>query len=141
MVQPSSKREGFAVVPNVSWDDVGALDAVKEELLLAVLVRGNMQSLCACHLSRFLPCLHSCLSLYGIQAPVRYRELFLDMGLVTCSGILLMGPPGCGKTLLAKVRTVWCRKLPILVWCVLTIVECSGKLAHITQEENPYIKL
>ena len=45
MVQPSSKREGFAAVPDVSWDDVGALDDVKEELLLAILVREKMQGL------------------------------------------------------------------------------------------------
>jgi ribosome biogenesis ATPase len=37
-VQPSSKREGFATVPDVSWDDVGALKNVREELKIAILV-------------------------------------------------------------------------------------------------------
>lgn len=37
-VQPSSKREGFATVPDVSWDDIGALQNVREELKTAILV-------------------------------------------------------------------------------------------------------
>jgi ribosome biogenesis ATPase len=37
-VQPSSKREGFATVPDVSWNDIGALQNVREELKIAVLV-------------------------------------------------------------------------------------------------------
>lgn len=37
-VQPSSKREGFATVPDVTWDDVGALQNVREELATAILV-------------------------------------------------------------------------------------------------------
>ena len=38
-VQPSAKREGFATIPDVTWDDVGALKAVREELQMAILVR------------------------------------------------------------------------------------------------------
>lgn len=38
MVQPSAKREGFATVPDVTWNDVGALEAVREELSYAILV-------------------------------------------------------------------------------------------------------
>ena len=37
-VQPSAIREGFATVPDTSWDDVGALEDVREELTLAILV-------------------------------------------------------------------------------------------------------
>ena len=37
-VQPSSKREGFATVPDVTWDDVGALEDIRAELSLAILV-------------------------------------------------------------------------------------------------------
>ena len=38
MVQPSAKREGFATVPDITWDDVGALERVREELTMAILV-------------------------------------------------------------------------------------------------------
>ena len=38
-VQPSSKREGFATVPDVTFDDIGALKDVREELSMAILVR------------------------------------------------------------------------------------------------------
>ena len=37
-VQPSAKREGFATIPDVTWDDVGALRGVREELTMAILV-------------------------------------------------------------------------------------------------------
>lgn len=37
-VQPSAKREGFATVPDVSWEDVGALENIREELSLAIMV-------------------------------------------------------------------------------------------------------
>ncbi|XP_055465281.1 nuclear valosin-containing protein-like [Psammomys obesus] len=71
-VQPSAKREGFVTVPNVSWADIGALEDIREELIMAIL------------------------------APVRNPDQFRTLGLGTPAGILLAGPPGCGKTLLAK---------------------------------------
>ncbi|KAM9394903.1 nuclear valosin-containing protein-like isoform 1-T3 [Salvelinus alpinus] len=71
-VQPSAKREGFATVPDVTWDDVGALHDIREELTMAIL------------------------------APVRSPEQFKALGLSAPAGVLLAGPPGCGKTLLAK---------------------------------------
>lgn len=37
-VQPSAKREGFATVPDVTWGDVGALQDIREELSMAILV-------------------------------------------------------------------------------------------------------
>lgn len=37
-VQPSSKREGFATVPDVTWNDVGSLEDIREALQLAILV-------------------------------------------------------------------------------------------------------
>ena len=72
LVQPSSKREGFATVPDVSWADIGALVSVREELTLSVL------------------------------EPIRNPEKFQALGIPLPAGLMLYGPPGCGKTLLAK---------------------------------------
>lgn len=71
-VQPSSKREGFATIPDVSWDNIGALQSIREELSLSVL------------------------------EPITHPEKFEALGLPLPAGVLLYGPPGCGKTLLAK---------------------------------------
>ncbi|KAI9188210.1 Ribosome biogenesis ATPase rix7 [Blastocladiella emersonii ATCC 22665] len=71
-VQPSSKREGFATVPDVSWDQIGALAAVRAELRMAIV------------------------------NPVAHPDLFASVGIDAPAGVLLWGPPGCGKTLLAK---------------------------------------
>ncbi|XP_074753387.1 nuclear valosin-containing protein-like isoform X2 [Athene noctua] len=71
-VQPSAKREGFVTIPDVTWADIGALEDVREELTMAIL------------------------------APVRNPEQFKALGLTSPAGVLLAGPPGCGKTLLAK---------------------------------------
>ncbi|XP_016076689.1 PREDICTED: nuclear valosin-containing protein-like isoform X3 [Miniopterus natalensis] len=71
-VQPSAKREGFVTVPNVTWADIGALEDIREELTMAIL------------------------------APVSNPDQFQALGLTSAAGVLLAGPPGCGKTLLAK---------------------------------------
>lgn len=71
-ITPSSKREGFATIPNVSWSDVGALKPVREELQIAVV------------------------------EPIKHPERYEALGVNAPSGVLLWGPPGCGKTLLAK---------------------------------------
>ncbi|PWN97817.1 AAA-domain-containing protein [Tilletiopsis washingtonensis] len=71
-VQPSSQREGFATVPDVTWADVGALHETRDELCMAIV------------------------------EPIRRPELFRAVGVSASSGVLLWGPPGCGKTLLAK---------------------------------------
>ena len=70
--QPSAKREGFATVPDVTWDDIGALGDLREELELSIL------------------------------GPVNHPEVTKALGMEAPTGILLCGPPGCGKTLLAK---------------------------------------
>lgn len=72
MVQPSAKREGFATVPDVTWADIGALHGIRDELHMAIV------------------------------QPIRRPELFKMVGIDAPSGVLLWGPPGCGKTLLAK---------------------------------------
>ncbi|CCW71086.1 unnamed protein product, partial [Phytomonas sp. Hart1] len=71
-VQPSAMREGFTTVPDVSWADVGALEDVRAELLTSVL------------------------------QPIRAPRLHARFGLDGPVGVLLYGPPGCGKTLVAK---------------------------------------
>ncbi|ANB12425.1 putative AAA family ATPase RIX7 [Sugiyamaella lignohabitans] len=71
-VQPSSKREGFTTVPDVTWDDVGAMSTIREELE------------------------------YSIVESIKNPELYAAAGIRAPSGVLLWGPPGCGKTLLAK---------------------------------------
>lgn len=71
-ITPSSKREGFATVPDTTWLDVGALEGVRDELEMAIVE--------------------------PIQNPQRYAKV----GISAPTGVLLWGPPGCGKTLLAK---------------------------------------
>ncbi|KAI0198720.1 putative AAA family ATPase/60S ribosome export protein Rix7 [Astrocystis sublimbata] len=71
-VQPSSKREGFSTIPDTTWAHIGALDAVREELMLSIV------------------------------EPIHHPERFRALGIDGPSGVLLWGPPGCGKTLLAK---------------------------------------
>jgi transitional endoplasmic reticulum ATPase len=71
-VEPSAIREVFVEVPDVRWEDVGGLHEVKERLKEAV------------------------------EWPLKYAHLFKQAGIKPPKGILLAGPPGCGKTLLAK---------------------------------------
>ena len=71
-VQPSVRREGFTTVPDVTWESVGALAHVRAELESAIVL------------------------------PILYPERFEQLGLAGGVGILLYGPPGNGKTLVAK---------------------------------------
>lgn len=76
---PSALRETAVEVPNVSWDDVGGLENVKREL----------QEL--------------------VQYPVEHPDKFLKFGMTPSKGVLFYGPPGCGKTLLAKAIANECQ--------------------------------
>ncbi|ESZ90120.1 putative Uncharacterized AAA domain-containing protein C16E9.10c [Sclerotinia borealis F-4128] len=71
-VQPSAKREGFATIPDTTWAHVGALHEVREQLEMAIV------------------------------EPIKRPESFARVGITAPTGVLLWGPPGCGKTLLAK---------------------------------------
>lgn len=76
---PSALRETVVEVPNVSWADIGGLEGVKREL----------QEL--------------------VQYPVEHPEKFLKFGMSPSKGVLFYGPPGCGKTLLAKAIANECQ--------------------------------
>ena len=71
-VSPSALREVQVQIPDVSWDDVGGLDALKEELKEAV------------------------------EWPIKYKDAYDYVDVEAPKGILLHGPPGTGKTLIAK---------------------------------------
>ncbi|MFW9970543.1 MAG: CDC48 family AAA ATPase [Candidatus Odinarchaeota archaeon] len=72
MVEPSAMREVMVEIPDVTWDEIGGLEDIKNELKEAV------------------------------EWPLKYPKLFEKAGVRPLNGILLFGPPGCGKTLLAK---------------------------------------
>ncbi|MDY6770313.1 MAG: CDC48 family AAA ATPase, partial [Candidatus Nanohaloarchaea archaeon] len=72
LVEPSAMREVMVEVPQVTWDDVGGLDEVKEQLREMV------------------------------EWPLDRPEAFDDMGIDVPTGLLMYGLPGTGKTLMAK---------------------------------------
>jgi transitional endoplasmic reticulum ATPase len=72
VIKPSATREFAIDIPDVSWEDIGGLEEVKQELIEAV------------------------------EWPITHRKIFKKAGIRPISGILLFGPPGCGKTLLAQ---------------------------------------
>ncbi|KAF9311852.1 AAA ATPase cdc48 [Podila horticola] len=76
---PSALRETVVEVPTVTWNDVGGLEKVKQELQETV------------------------------QYPVEHPEKFLKFGMSPSRGVLFYGPPGCGKTLLAKAIANECQ--------------------------------
>merc|ERR1712168_199367 len=76
---PSALRETVVEVPNISWNDIGGLENVKTELKELV------------------------------QYPVEHPEKFLQFGMQPSRGVLFYGPPGCGKTLLAKAIANECQ--------------------------------
>ncbi len=71
-VRPSALREVLVQVPNVTWEDVGGLESLKEELHEAV------------------------------EWPLKHKEAFEHTDVIPPKGILFYGPPGTGKTLIAK---------------------------------------
>jgi transitional endoplasmic reticulum ATPase len=71
-ITPTAMREVAVEVPVVHWDEVGGLEEVKEKLKEAV------------------------------EWPLKNPEVFKRLGIQPPKGILLIGPPGCGKTMLAR---------------------------------------
>jgi transitional endoplasmic reticulum ATPase len=70
--EPSAMREVFVEVPDISWDDIGGLESIKQEMQEAV------------------------------EWPLKYQGIFTFADAMPPKGILLYGPPGTGKTLMAK---------------------------------------
>jgi transitional endoplasmic reticulum ATPase len=71
-VQPSAVREVFVEIPNVKWADIGGLENEKQDLIEVV------------------------------EWPLKRPEAFTRIGIAPPRGVLIFGPPGCGKTMLAK---------------------------------------
>lgn len=78
-LNPSAIKEVVCENPNVHWDDIGGLEPVKRELIETV------------------------------QLPVLYPEKFKQYGMKPSRGVLFYGPPGCGKTLMAKAVATECQ--------------------------------
>jgi transitional endoplasmic reticulum ATPase len=72
VVEPSAMREVLVEIPKVKWEDIGGLEEVKQQLREMV------------------------------EWPLKNPEAFKRLGIQPPKGILLYGPPGCGKTLIAK---------------------------------------
>ncbi len=72
MVEPSAMREVLIEIPTTKWEDIGGLEDEKASLK------------------------------ESIEWPMKYPDSFKTLGIKPPAGILLYGPPGCGKTLLAK---------------------------------------
>lgn len=79
ITNPSALRETVIEIPTTTWEDVGGLENVKRELQET------------------------------IQYPVEHPEKFLKFGMNPSKGVLFYGPPGCGKTLLAKAIANECQ--------------------------------
>lgn len=71
-VNPSAMREVLVDVPNVKWSDIGGQDDLKLKLKQAV------------------------------EWPLKHAHCFTRLGIKAPSGILMYGPPGCSKTMIAK---------------------------------------
>jgi transitional endoplasmic reticulum ATPase len=69
---PSTLRDNNVEVPDTKWEDVGGLEDTKRELQEMV------------------------------KYPIEHKDLFEAFGMASSRGVLFYGPPGCGKTLLAK---------------------------------------
>jgi ribosome biogenesis ATPase len=69
---PSLRKEGFTSIPNVTWKQVGGLQEVRKQLHMSII------------------------------GPIKDPEPYQKFGLVLPAGVLLWGPPGCGKTLVAQ---------------------------------------
>lgn len=72
MVSPSAMKEVLVEVPNVKWSDIGGQNDLKLKLQQAV------------------------------EWPLKHPEAFVRLGITPPRGVLMFGPPGCSKTMIAK---------------------------------------
>jgi transitional endoplasmic reticulum ATPase len=77
-VEPSTTREVYVEVSETSWDDIGGLQDIKDTLT------------------------------EGVEWPLRYPEIYANAKVEAPRGVLLAGPPGSGKTLLARALAHQC---------------------------------
>jgi transitional endoplasmic reticulum ATPase len=77
-IEPSTTREVYVEVSETSWDDIGGLADVKETLT------------------------------EGVEWPLRYPEIYANAKVEAPRGVLLAGPPGSGKTLIARALANQC---------------------------------
>ena len=77
-VEPSTTREVYVEVSETSWDDIGGLDGTKQMLTESV------------------------------EWPLRYPEVYANAKVEPPRGVLLAGPPGSGKTLIARALANQC---------------------------------
>ena len=78
-VEPSAAREVAVETGGTTWDDIGGLEDVKRTLIEA------------------------------IEWPLRYPDLYAALDLEPTRGVLLSGPPGSGKTLIARALATACQ--------------------------------
>lgn len=77
-IEPSTTREVYVEVSETSWDDIGGLEEIKNNLT------------------------------EGVEWPLRYPEVYANAKVEAPRGVLLSGPPGSGKTLIARALANQC---------------------------------
>jgi len=90
ITNPSSLRESIVEIPDTTWADIGGLEEVKRELQEMV------------------------------KLPLEFASLYTKFGTGSSKGVLMYGPPGCGKTLLAKAIANECGSIMYLRLCRLS---------------------
>ncbi len=77
-IEPSTTREVYVEVSETSWDDIGGMEKIKDLLT------------------------------EGVEWPLRFPEVYANVKAEPPRGVLLSGPPGSGKTLIARALANQC---------------------------------
>ena len=96
-IKPSTLRSTDKTVTDVKWDDIGGLDSIKSTIM------------------------------EDVEWPVKYSQEYIHMGIKPSKGILLHGPPGTGKTMIAKAIANSTESNFITVDCSELISDRPGK--------------